>query len=375
MGKNKHKWTKFSENACGETTLNGNQLSNSEGITITSPVSQISTVHKPLSWDSNKIIEECVKHKTNSGKSWELIIPAPILQQMNAMIHICPVELSALFTVKEISNTVFEIEKLFIPKQVNTDVTTEIFPEELAQLLLTISDEDCAKLTGWFHSHHTMPVQWSSTDYATMGKLNFGKKLICLVGNRKGQYNCSITLKEFNYVIETVSIKVKHTVSPELEALMRTNILIKTSSYTTNLYPNTTPTARPLSNPLISDYLLDEDLSPQDLAQIEALRNTALNTTQVHKTTTDVSDDWEITDLEALGLHRATFASMEEVNVEFEENSIAYDRDLGTITAWSNFYSTYVDLTGMVVTQKAFEELLEETKIPKDILLPLIHVV
>lgn len=119
-------------------------------------------------------------------------------------------EWTAIGRVEKISDTQYRLLDLIFPKQINSRGLTTAESGAHGESLLKADDKgyNASEMYAWVHSHNTMGVFWSSTDYEqmkAMGKnykdradadvepwyLDFG---VCLVVNARGEKKASFNV-------------------------------------------------------------------------------------------------------------------------------------------------------------------------------------
>lgn len=123
--------------------------------------------HKPGKFDT-KVVRE-------SSFSPVVLIPRSLIEDMSAIIRVCPVEVSWLTLVKRVKPDRFMIYEVILPRQGVGDATTVIDPNWIAdEWVKNIKpeelDEKLDDLRGWFHSHVSMPVDPSGQDDRQMSE-------------------------------------------------------------------------------------------------------------------------------------------------------------------------------------------------------------
>ena len=120
----------------------------------------------------------------------KLLIPSNIYAEIDYYVQKCPIEISWLGRLKKDDEGNFVLTKIYLLKQENTGVSTEIDADAVATLLYQ-TRKDEGMLNWWGHSHVDMDVRWSGTDMDT--KQEHGKNgfLVSTVFNKKGRYRTS----------------------------------------------------------------------------------------------------------------------------------------------------------------------------------------
>ena len=84
------------------------------------------------------------------------------------------------------------IDDVHLLEQECTDTATELDPEAVTALLLTV--EDPSQVRAWIHSHADMGCFWSGTDEECIEGLANESFLVSIVVNKAGDYRCRIDL-------------------------------------------------------------------------------------------------------------------------------------------------------------------------------------
>lgn len=149
--------------------------------------------HKPGKFDT-KVVKD-------SSFSPMVVIPRSVIEDMSAIIKVCPLEVSWLTLVKRVKPDRFLIYEVILPRQRVSAATTVIDPNWIADewvknLKPEELDEKLDDLRGWFHSHILMPVDPSGQDDRQMNEF---KKDGCSwfirgIGNKVGDLKIDIFL-------------------------------------------------------------------------------------------------------------------------------------------------------------------------------------
>ena len=124
----------------------------------------------------------------------KVIINKTELEKIKWYVNKCPVEISGLGNVVKLEDGSLYVNKIYLLEQECSSVDTELDDEAVAKLLFE-SYRDEGQLLFWWHSHHTMDVFWSATDYEAIEELGKNGMIVASVFNKKGEIRTAIYSK------------------------------------------------------------------------------------------------------------------------------------------------------------------------------------
>jgi hypothetical protein len=114
----------------------------------------------------------------------KVIIPSHIYAEIDFFVQLSPIECSGLGRIKLNEDGDYVVTSVYLPKQENTSVTTEM--EKIAVTSLHYSSrKDEGTLNWWWHSHVDMATNWSGTDHDTMEEFGSNGFLVSTVFNKR----------------------------------------------------------------------------------------------------------------------------------------------------------------------------------------------
>jgi proteasome lid subunit RPN8/RPN11 len=160
----------------------------------------------------------------------KVYIRAKALQVVKYLIAKATKEISFLGTVEE-TDWGPVITEVFLPKQKNTGVHTDMDDAAVMNLMIELAQEGKGRegmLRAWIHSHVDMPCNWSDMDTDTMRKLKNPKYSVSIVMNKKGEYRCRIDIYEpYHISMDEVPLEVwipKYDVKADCDRLFDQNV-------------------------------------------------------------------------------------------------------------------------------------------------------
>jgi hypothetical protein len=147
-----------------------------------------------------------------------ILILDKTLKKIQYYTSISPVEISGIGYVEEFEDKLI-IKDIFLVKQRNTAVTTELDQGEVALLMEKLLNEgkDPSKLKLWWHSHVNMLTFWSGTDEQCVKNLCLDQYLISIVTNKKGDYKMRFDIKEpYSLTLDDLNFNIIESIDQEL---------------------------------------------------------------------------------------------------------------------------------------------------------------
>ncbi len=96
------------------------------------------------------------------------------------------IEVSGVGRIERTGDGTLCVTKVYLLKQENSAVTTDLDPESMAQLMYE-TREDKGMLNFWWHSHVNMGTTWSGTDLDTMKEFGKNGFLLSTVFNKRAE--------------------------------------------------------------------------------------------------------------------------------------------------------------------------------------------
>jgi hypothetical protein len=150
----------------------------------------------------------------------KVIIPSEIYAQIDYYVQICDVEVSGLGRIKLNEDGDYVVTSVYLPKQENTSVTTELDEDAIASLLYT-SRKDEGTLNFWWHSHVDMATNWSGTDHDTMEEFGSNGFLVSTVFNKRREMRSCYYQAQTDILakvkVDNLETEIKHFVPKKVE--------------------------------------------------------------------------------------------------------------------------------------------------------------
>lgn len=156
-------------------------------------------------------------------------IDQELLAQIHAYAQAAPGEITLLGASDyDERRNVFNIRRVFLPKQTCTSSYTEVDAEGMAEAMMEAMTHDLT-LNVWLHSHGSMAVFYSSTDVRTIeSAFAQADRVVSLVVNRAGDMLARLTqFKPIRLEIDNVPItigassQVEQAIREEVEAKVK----------------------------------------------------------------------------------------------------------------------------------------------------------
>lgn len=117
------------------------------------------------------------------AEKFPVIIAPDALAKIRFWVDISPIEVSGMGKVK-FKDGAYYVSEVYLLEQENSSADTEIDPAALAKCQYETRDEE-GHLNFWWHSHHTMGVFWSNTDYEAIEQIGKRGMVVATVFNKK----------------------------------------------------------------------------------------------------------------------------------------------------------------------------------------------
>lgn len=191
---------------------------------------------KEYTWN----FESSAKTKTVNS-IWPTKLKTPVVQytpEVRAIIDLivatCTKEVGWLGTVS-VSDNVYTIDQIFLPKQIVSSVETDIDADAMAAIAeeLFNADDDPGRLFYWGHSHVNMNVSPSKQDEDQVREyLDACPRFIRGIYNKKGEEKVDFYDREARLVFQNLEARTAFELPPErketLLQLIKTNVVNET---------------------------------------------------------------------------------------------------------------------------------------------------
>ncbi len=142
------------------------------------------------------------------------------------------------------------VTDLFLVKQVCTQASTDLDPDDVARLMVEMEAEGRAdQLRAWFHSHGTLNVFWSGTDDRTIAGFCSDLPFVSIVTNKRGEVRARVDLfQPVRITLDELPVEVRLP-DPCMEEECRLEFIEKVTEKTAMVLPGP-GTGMPFSDPM-----------------------------------------------------------------------------------------------------------------------------
>lgn len=155
------------------------------------------------------------------------------------LVRTCKEEVGWLGFVEDLGNMDYLIDRIVVPKQSVTGVTTDIEADDLPEMLVNLIQEgmDPGKLYYWGHSHVNMGVGPSTQDERQVGEyIENNAVFIRGIYNKRGEAKVDVFLRDIAEVYQCVEHTPLHDIIPtelqrQLDKTLRDNVKPKAYNF------------------------------------------------------------------------------------------------------------------------------------------------
>jgi len=201
----------------------------------------------------------------------QLFIPIEVWQKMMAYIMNCPIEVNGFGILELDERNAFTLKDVFITDQVASPGDVEVDPLAVAQAMDEVRGRghNTLQMAFQWHSHVRMNARFSSTDTRNIENWP-GKRLISLVANKFGEYECRLDV----YQRDETSLRMATHLVPQLVSTIPAEVMESTALEIAERVKTRTPGIFRMRNLPVTDGTPSEedtfDIGDVDMIELQA---------------------------------------------------------------------------------------------------------